>query len=66
MPHLKFPDHRGSVVGDEEFVEVVDDHLVHAVWPKGGLDHVGHVLREKKKSNRAGGQIADGCEQVYV
>lgn len=34
----------GGVASDEDLVDVVDDHFLHAVGAKGGLGHVGNVL----------------------
>jgi hypothetical protein len=53
---LELTDHRGGVVGDEELVEVVDDHLVHPVGAKRRLDHVGNVLH-RRRGRRKGRKV---------
>jgi hypothetical protein len=31
-----------TVVGDGDFSDVVDDHLIQALWAERGADDVGH------------------------
>ena len=41
---LELPDDGGGVVGDEELLQVVDHHLVHAVRAVSGGDRLGELL----------------------
>ena len=45
------PDDGGGVVGDKQLLNVVDDHLVHAVGTVTGLDCLGEVFARRDVSD---------------
>lgn len=38
MDYIEFAEDGGGVRGEDHLLQVVDDDLVAAVWPEGGLD----------------------------
>ena len=49
---LQLPDDGGGVVGDEELLQVVDHHLVHAVRAVSGGDRLGELLASAWKRDK--------------